>query len=46
VNPDWRKDIGSVAELEAIKQEIADLPPDVKRAEMSDQDPPPPPPSA
>ena len=34
---DWRHDVGSVAELEAIKQEIADLPPEVKRVEAADE---------
>ena len=40
VDTDWRKDIGSVQELEAIKQEVADLPPEVKRIEASGETPP------
>jgi hypothetical protein len=42
VNTDWRHDVGSLEQLEAIKAEVADLPPEVKRAEMSDTPPPPP----
>ena len=37
---DWRKDVGSVAELEAIKMEVADLPPEVKRVEAAGETPP------
>jgi len=40
VDTDWRKDVGSVAELEAIKMEVADLPPEVKRIEAAGETPP------
>jgi oligopeptide transport system ATP-binding protein len=36
VSTDWRRDVGSVAELEAIKAEVADLPPEVKRVELAE----------
>jgi len=46
VDLDWRHEIGDIAVLEEIKKEIADLPPDVKRAgEAGGGTPPPPPPA-
>ena len=38
VDTDWRHDAGSLVELEAIKAEIADLPPEVKRAESAKEE--------
>jgi len=42
VDTDWRRDIGDVAKLEEIKEQVADLPSDVKRIEASGEMPPPP----
>ena len=33
VNTDWRHDVGDIATIEAIKEQVADLPPEVRRAE-------------
>ena len=40
---DWRREIGDVERLEEIKAQVAELPPEVVRAEESGQTPPPPP---
>jgi len=33
VDTDWRRDVGDIAKIEAIKEQIADLPPETKRAD-------------
>ncbi|HVE63692.1 MAG TPA: oligopeptide/dipeptide ABC transporter ATP-binding protein, partial [Mycobacteriales bacterium] len=43
VDSDWRRDVGDLRQLEEIKQQVGDLPPDVKRAEGAGGTPPPPP---
>ena len=40
VGTDWRKDVGDLQALEAIKAEVADLPPEVKRIEAAGETPP------
>ena len=42
VDTDWRRDIGDVATLEEIKEQVADLPIETKRADASADTPPPP----
>ena len=41
VDTDWRHDIGDIAKIEAIKEQVADLPAEAKRAEESSATPPP-----
>ena len=39
---DWRREIGSIERLEEVKAQVAELPPEVVRAETSETPPPPP----
>jgi oligopeptide transport system ATP-binding protein len=42
VETDWRREIGSIERLEEVKAQVAELPPEIARAESSDAPPPPP----